>query len=90
MHRIQIQLTDEQERMLRDMARLRRASISALVREGVEQLIAPERERREERRQRMLAFIGSMGSDEGATDVSERHDDYLADILYEDIVRGRE
>jgi hypothetical protein len=82
MHRIQVQLTKEQERMLKDLARLRGESISALIREGIEHVLDPERERRRRRKDAMLAFIGCLGpSPDGATDVSERHDDYLADII---------
>jgi Arc/MetJ-type ribon-helix-helix transcriptional regulator len=80
MHRIQIQLTEEQERMLKDIARLRNASISALVREGVELLLEPERTQRTDRVRRGMAYVGFLGPDpEGATDVSRKHDAYLAD-----------
>ncbi len=74
MHRIQIQLTGEQERILREMARLRGASISALIREGVDYLIAPAKEHRQAAQQRAIALIG-LFTDE--PDVSVRHDDYL-------------
>lgn len=79
MHRIQIQLTERQERMLREMARLRGVSISALIREGVDHLTAPEHDRREKARARALALIGAFAAD--APDVSRRHDDYLADAI---------
>ena len=78
MHRIQVQLTQEQERALREMARLRGSSISALIREGVEQLTAPERQRRHRARRAALALIGAFSD---APDVSRRHDDYLADVV---------
>lgn len=77
MHRIQIQLTAEQERALREMGRLRNASISALVREGVDALLEPARERAEERQSRALALIGVLGADQ-PRDLGERHDGYLA------------
>lgn len=80
MHRIQVQLTAEQERVLREMARLRGSSISALIREGVEQLTAPERERRARARRSALSLIGAFGGGD-APDVSRRHDDYLADAI---------
>lgn len=82
MHRIQIQLTAEQEKALREMARLRGSSISALVREGVEQLLGPEKKKREQARERALTFIGSFADE---PDVSRRHDDYLADAIEEDL-----
>jgi Arc/MetJ-type ribon-helix-helix transcriptional regulator len=80
MHRIQISLTANQERMLRDLARLRGESISALVREGVDRLLEPERARREGRKEQAHALIGFAGPDAaGKTDVAARHDDYLAE-----------
>jgi Arc/MetJ-type ribon-helix-helix transcriptional regulator len=81
--RIQIRLTDEQYRELREMARRRGFSISALVREGVERLIAAERENKQQARQRALKFIGCLRG--GPHDVSERHDDYLAEALEEEL-----
>ena len=39
MHRLQIQLTPEQERSLRRLARARKTSISFLIREGVDRLL---------------------------------------------------
>jgi len=80
MHRIQIQLTEEQERMLKDLARLRGSSISALVREGVEVLLHPVALQREACIKAGLSIIGFAGPDpQGATDVSVHHDRYLAD-----------
>jgi hypothetical protein len=76
MHRIQVQLTEVQERMLREIARLRGSSISALIREGVDQITAPERKRLEQAQQRALRLIGAF-SDE--RDVARRHDDYLSE-----------
>jgi hypothetical protein len=76
MHRIQVQLTESQERMLREIARLRGLSISALIREGVDQITAPERERREQARQRALRLVGAFSD---KPDVARRHDEYLAE-----------
>jgi hypothetical protein len=76
MHRIQVQLTEAQERMLREIARLRGSSISALIREGVDQITAPERQRLVQAQQRALRLIGAF-SDE--RDVARRHDDYLTE-----------
>ena len=81
MHRIQVQLTPEQERMLRELATLRGKSVSALIREGVDRLLKPEKENREELWRRASSFIGSGHDFEGATDVSERHDDYLVEAI---------
>jgi hypothetical protein len=60
--------------MLREIARLRGSSISALIREGVDQITGPERQRLEQAQQRALRLIGAF-SDE--PDVARRHDDYL-------------
>ena len=76
MHRIQVQLTPEQERMLRELAAVRGSSISALIREGVDALLAPTADEQQRRRERMLKAVGLFGS--GLHDVSARHDDYLA------------
>jgi hypothetical protein len=86
MHRIQVQLTESQERMLREIARLRGSSISALIREGVDQITAPERQRLERAQQRALRLIGAF-SDE--PDVARRHDDYLAEDRPSSVGRTR-
>jgi Arc/MetJ-type ribon-helix-helix transcriptional regulator len=77
MHRIQVQLTDEQEQALRDLAALREASVSALIREGVDLLLASSLHL--EQRKKALEMIGAY-YDSGLTDVSVNHDKYLADI----------
>ena len=77
MHRIQIQLTDAQERALREMARLRGQSISALIREGVDRLIAPVDAARAAALERMERALGAGNS--GLSDVSRNHDKYLAE-----------
>jgi hypothetical protein len=80
MHRIQVQITEAQERALREMARLRGESISALIREGVDRLIEPLTDKREAARKRALALIGLVGPGQ-PSDLAERHDDYLADAI---------
>ncbi len=80
MHRIQVQLTTDQEGALKEIARLRGVSISALVREGVDLLLTPSRDERKERRDRGLQLIGMLGPG-GPSDVSERHDDYFAESI---------
>jgi Arc/MetJ-type ribon-helix-helix transcriptional regulator len=75
MHRIQVQLTPEQERMLREMASARGSSISALIREGIDALLAPEAADRTRRQERMLSIIGigrSAPSD-GPVDLDEEY-----------------
>lgn len=83
MHRIQVQLTKEQERQLREMARLRGESISALIREGVDALLAPARKRREEDIAWSRSIAGSFRDREGKTDVARNHDYYLAQAIWE-------
>jgi Arc/MetJ-type ribon-helix-helix transcriptional regulator len=87
MHRIQVQLTQAQERQLRDVARLRKTSISALIREGVEQLLAPANDDWEKIKAEALAAIG--GGRSGLTDVALNHTDYFADGLYEELQENR-
>jgi len=87
MHRIQVQLTEAQERQLREMAELRNVSISALIREGVDALVAPLNGDWERRKAAALAVIGSARS--GRSDTAERHDDALAEALHEEIAENR-
>jgi hypothetical protein len=81
MHRIQVQLTAEQERTLRELAALRGSSISALIRDGIDSIVAPARAEREARKERFRSIIGRFSS--GPRDVASRHDDYLADDIAE-------
>ena len=76
MVRTQIQLTEQQAARLRRLSSERRRSMAALVRDAVEDLLAAEDDG--VRWGRALSAVGSAGQDE-ATDVSLRHDDYLAD-----------
>lgn len=75
MVRMQIQLTEAQLDRLRSEARDRRVSIAELVREAVDHL--PAHVSMRDRRQRALAAVGAFES--GVTDLSARHDDYLAE-----------
>jgi Ribbon-helix-helix protein, copG family len=77
--RTQIQLTEEQLARLRSASALRGLSIAALIREAVDRSL--EYESRERLIERALAVVGKYRDIEGATDVSERHDDYLADAF---------
>jgi len=74
--------------MLRELAVLRGSSISALVREGVEALIAPAITERESRVSAALDAIGAF--DSGLPDVGTRHDDYLANALAERLEKRRQ
>lgn len=78
MERTQISLTSGQARELRRLARKRKTSMAALIREAVDRaygIDAGEGARWE----RALASVGGFRS--GRSDVSERHDDALADAF---------
>jgi hypothetical protein len=78
MVRTQIQLTDKQLKILRAKALQLNVSVAELVRRAVDAYVAAEIATSfEERRLRALEAAGRFGS--GKTDVSRRHDDYLAE-----------
>ena len=71
-----IQLGEEQHRELKRIARERKKSMSALVREGVDKIIqgsvTPE-----DMKRRALEVVGKYRS--GIPDLAEKHDTYLAE-----------
>lgn len=75
MIRVQVQLTEQQAAKVKRLADDRGVSVAALVRDAVDELT--ETSDREARWERALAAVGKYRS--GLTDVSERHDDYLAE-----------
>lgn len=76
MERTQISLTTNQARELRRLARKRRTSMAALIREAVDRAYGVGADD-DARWQRALGSVGGFRSDR--SDVSERHDDALAD-----------
>jgi hypothetical protein len=78
--RTQISLTEEQARRLRRLARRRRTSMAALIRDAVERAY-PERDSADAAWDRALASLGGFHS--GRTDISENHDAYLAEAYGE-------
>lgn len=78
MIRTQIQLEEAQYRSLKELAARQGVSIAELVRRAVNNLLQSEVVPLEERRQRAIAAIGRFRS--GIKDISERHDEYLAEI----------
>ena len=82
MIRIQIQLTPEQYERLTELASRRSKSLSQLVREGVDGLLAAERQ--VVAWDRFLAAAGSCRAADDASDVSVRHDAYLSDAFAHD------
>jgi len=81
MERIQVQLEEEQIEWLRAQSKIRGVSMAQLIREGVSFLRTGKDQHFEQRKKRSLSAIGRFASN--TTDVSERHDDYLADA-YQD------
>jgi len=78
MVRTHIQLTDEQSRRLKARAANQRVSVSEFVRGLVDRSLSePAAADQTELRKRALAAVGCGHS--GLGDVSERHDDYLAE-----------
>lgn len=81
MVRMQVQFTEEEASALRHEAARRRLSISAVVREAVDERLSRSRTQpsRDELVRRSLAAIGRFHS--GTGDVSTRHDEYFADSI---------
>jgi len=84
-----VQLTEEQMKALKALAKARKTSVAKLVRESVAQYIvtAPSELSYEEKRQRALEFVKQIQDGkfkaydiEGKTDVSVNHDKYLTEI----------
>lgn len=78
MVRTQVQFTEEQIEALRARAAREDVSVSELVRRAVEAWVAVERPWKETRR-RAIEVAGRFRS--GHTDVSERHDEHLAEAF---------
>ena len=79
MIRTQVQLEEDQLKWLRDRARESDKSISQVIREGVELYRAQEERIPEDKKQKAIAAIERFASKD--SDISERHDDYLAEAF---------
>ena len=78
MIRTQIQLTEEQYKQLKQLARKSERSLATLVREGVEKVLKEAGEPNlDEARRQALLIVGKYRS--GKKDVSVHHDKYLAE-----------
>lgn len=77
MERTQISLTQEQMRRLRRASVQRGVSMAHLIREAVDAYVPDDEADREARVRRAIAAAGRFRS--GVPDLSERHDDYLAE-----------
>jgi hypothetical protein len=79
MVRTQIQLTEEQSKALKELSAQRDISIAELIRQGIDfYLRYCGNISQEERRQRAIKAAGQFRS--GQTDLSEKHDAYLAEV----------
>ena len=82
MVRTQIQLTEDQSKTLKKMAREKNVAMAELIRRGVDMYIrAQEGLTLAERRQRALSIVGKFSS--GVPDLGANHDKYLAEIYAE-------
>ena len=88
MVRTQIQLTESQAERLKQAAVREGVSMAALIRRGVDSLLASNQPiSRSDRRRRALAAVGRFSSREG--DLSGRHDEYFADAAGADETADR-
>ena len=79
MVRTQIQLTEEQSKALKKVAAQRNLSMAELIRQGIDfYLRSCGTISQEERRQRAIKAAGQFHS--GQADLSEKHDQYLAEV----------
>jgi hypothetical protein len=83
MIRTQIQLTDEQAAAAKRMASERGVSMAEVIRDALDREL--QTSDRKALWERALSVVGKFRDIDGATDVSERHDDYLAEIYEEDL-----
>lgn len=86
MLRTQIQLEEEQMEWLRVKARARGVSVSQLIREGIKLYRIHEERLPDNRKRKALDAVGRFSS--GTSDVSVRHDDYLAEAYGEEDRNG--
>ena len=90
MMRMMVQVTEEQMKALKELAKARKVSVSKLVRESVTSYIvtAPKEATRNEKRLRAIEFIKYIDAHpdefqdiEGKTDLSINHDQYFSDSI---------
>lgn len=94
MVRMMVQLTEEQVKALKELAKARKTPVAKLVRESVAQYVtvASKDTKREEARLRALEFIRQLEEGEiqfhdieGKTDVSTNHDEYFVQAIEDDL-----
>jgi hypothetical protein len=81
-----VQLTEEQHRVLKELAAEYNVSVSEMVRRSVDALAQnkPKARSREEIRRRAMAWVGIARDRDGANDISINHDKYLEEIYAEE------
>jgi len=78
MVRTQIQLTEEQAQILKEMSREKGVSMAELIRQSIDSFIRFRNQPTlAEKRQKALAIVGQFSS--GVPDLSTEHDRYLAE-----------
>ena len=87
MIRTQIQLEEEQMQWLREKAGARGVSVSQLIREGVSFYRSYQERFTEDKKNRAMAAVGRFASN--LSDVSERHDVYLAEAYEKEVGLGK-
>jgi predicted transcriptional regulator len=94
MVRMMVQLTEEQVKALKEMAKARKTPVARLVRESVAQYVTISKSegKREAARRRALEFIDYLKTHpeefrdiEGKTDVSVNHDEYFVQAIEDDL-----
>ena len=87
MRRVQVQVTDEQAAHLERRGAATGTTVATVIREAIDaQLAADEKQRRMEV---ALAALEKPGFHSGLTDIGENHDEYLGQILDEEVERWR-
>lgn len=80
MIRTQIQLTEKQAKMLKELAKAKNISVAELIRQGVDILLKNSTILDiGERKKRAIRAIGKFRS--GIGDISENHDNYLGEAF---------
>lgn len=78
-----ISLTLEQHERLRGEAKRRKTTVAGLVRKAVDEVYPGDAERRRQAHIRSMEVVGKFHS--GRTDISEHHDDYLAEAYWAEL-----
>ena len=82
MIRTQVQIKEDQITWLRNKAKERGVSVSQLIRDGIDLYRFKEDRVPSEKKRKALAAVGRFAS--GTSDISVRHDDYLAGAYGDD------